>query len=643
MCGFVGFIDTKKKLSISENKEIIKNMSYSLKHRGPDYTGFWHNDPNNIFLSHNRLSIQDLSTRGNQPMLTDDNKLLILFNGEIYNHFSLRKELVASTPYKWKSTSDTETLIKCIQIWGLDKTLKKISGMFAFVLFDFQNMKIFLARDRFGEKPLYYGMQNDIFYFSSELKAIVKHPRFEKELNFSSINNYFFYGYIPSPKSIYKNIYKLSPASTVEISISNYKYKISKYWDFQKHCQLIKNQHHEDSIISQNIKELLTKSVKEKLISDVPVGCFLSGGSDSSVIAALMQDVSERKIQTFNVGFDEVNFDESIKAQKISKILGTNHHEITLNSKKCYDLIPKLKDIFCEPFADSSQIPTLLISEFAKKHVSVVLSGDAGDEIFGGYNRYLYSEYYFPKIKNIPNPLKKIISNILLRIPSKNFNFILNLINKFPIFNVDNREFGENIHKIAKIININRKSDLYGHFVGIFKESESILKMSYPESNIINFENTSDTENMVFNDLSNYLPEDILCKVDRSSMNYSLESRMPFLDLDLFKYAMSLPINKKIKKNTTKFPLKNILSEYLPKNLIYSSKKGFSIPVDQWLRKELKDWCFDTLMSSKSKNSEILNINNIKKILDDHMSHKQNNGKKIWTLLMFQDWYNHQC
>lgn len=638
MCGLVGFIDNSKNFSFEENSVYLKKMGESINHRGPDYSGNY--KKNNIFLWHNRLSIQDISSKGNQPMCTNDGNEILLFNGEVYNHYYLREIINNKFSYNWKSSSDTETLLMFIHYFGISLTLKKISGMFSISYLNIKENKIYLIRDRFGEKPLYYSIDHNLLFFSSELKALRYHPKFKKEINNQSLKNYFAYGYVPAPLSIYENTYKVEPATIVEINIDTLKHDTYKYWNIESN-KYSKNFNLTDNEIKINTKALLKNSIKEQLISDVPLGCFLSGGVDSSLITALTQEISTNSLKTFSIGFENNFYDESKYSSNIANFLGTEHYDIRLKNTDIANAAQDMGDIYCEPFSDSSQLPTLLLSKFAKQYVKVCLSGDGGDEMFLGYNRYLYSEIYFNKILKIPQIFRIFLSYLLLSINSETYNKGYNILQKINL--VSTRfEIGELIHKFANALKINDLDKLYNFFISTF-QNLNILNKKIDRNYILAQTNKiNNTTDMNLEDFKFYLPEDILCKVDRASMSTSLETRMPFLNRELFEFLINIDINKKLKHNKLKYISKSILYDYIPTNNFNNQKKGFSIALDSLIRNELKEFCYDTINSNSNEIKNFIDFDYLQQILSNHFRHSKNFGKEIWNAVIFIKWYNSQ-
>lgn len=639
MCGIVGVLGNN-----TVNNESVLRMANTIKHRGPDDFGVWSDIKNNIFLAHRRLSILDLSKKGHQPMISKSGRYVIVFNGEIYNHIELRKEYFKG--YRWEGNSDTETLLATFEKWGIEGSLKFLVGMFSFGVWDRDKEYLHLVRDRFGEKPLFYYKGKEGIVFASELKAIKSLLESNLKVNPDSLAIFLSLSYIPNPLSIYKNVFKLEPGHIIKFSTSDY--QISKpYWSLEEQYFTAKQNIFEgsDEEAVNTLEILLKKTLKNQSIADVPLGCFLSGGIDSSLITSLLQSISTNPIKTFTIGFDKKEFDESQYAYKVAKHLGTEHTELIVSSNDVISTIPFLQDIYDEPFADSSQIPTFLISKLAKKEVSVALSGDGADELFAGYNRYLYADKIWNKINKFPISLRKLCSKSLSSIPSFLIDGILNTSNKFLPNNI---RFAYPISKFLKFADLlNSESDLeiYHRLISYWSFSPPVkgnrkfdiykyLKNSFSSSLEISF-----LEEMMINDLKYYLTDDILQKVDRASMAASLETRAPFLDHNIADFSFSLPMEMKLRNGKSKWILRQILNKYLPKDLFDRNKMGFVIPIDSWLKGPLRVWAQDKLSQENLKKFEMLDYRVINKAWNEHLKGKSNFQYPLWNVLMFLEWY----
>jgi asparagine synthase (glutamine-hydrolysing) len=625
MCGLAGFFLSNK--STDRNK-LIKNlneMTSALIHRGPDAQNIWINNQNTVGLGHTRLSIRDLSFLGNQPMFSSCDRYVIVYNGEIYSHSELKEELIKEG-VKFKSTTDTEIILESISKFGFKETLLKLNGMFAIALYDKKVDKLFLARDRIGIKPLYWGKIDNNFFFGSELKSVKKFFGFKNILSKVAINYFIKWGFITAPLCIYKNIYKLKPGEFIEID-NNINITKNKYWGLSEN---IKNQDLKESNLNfreslNNLENLIDDSVRKTLVSDVPLGCFLSSGIDSSIITYFANKNSKKKIKTFSIGFLESEFNESEEAKKIADYIGTEHHSIYFSNQDIIKHFDALDEIYDEPFADSSQLPTSLISEYSKKSVSVILSGDGGDELFGGYNRYI-------------EPFKRIQG---LDFKSK----LIKIMNKLSNSNLEKIEKLFLVPNIKERVRNYKKEDLGKTYIALltmFRNLSDIVKSEYYEE-ISNFDQFNDSiknyfEKFMYFDTMHYLPDDILTKVDRASMHYSLEVRVPLLDHRIVEYAWSLPREYKLNINNQKIILRELLEKKIPKKLISKKKIGFGIPIDNWLRTILLNKCNYFLDKERIEKFGILKSDFVKKLWDNHKNEEFNYGYKLWNIIMFQKW-----
>ncbi len=650
MCGLAGILwNSNSKLTPSSDH--LELMVQSISHRGPDDRGIFFDKNDCIAIGHSRLSVQDLSLSGHQPMFSNSRRYVLAFNGEIYNHIDLRKRL-SNDNYicSWSGHSDTETLLACVEHWGIDKTLKSLVGMYAIALYDLIDRVFYLVRDRMGEKPLYYGWNNGVFLFGSELKAFKSFPSFSGVIDREALALYLQYDYVPAPFSIYKNIRKLPQGSFIKMDMGAEKWNpkreliVNKYWSLKRVAiagQNNANQKANDHELIDRLDNVLSESIDLQMLSDVPLGAFLSGGVDSSVVASLMQKNSMNKIQTYTIGFDEKNYNEAEYAKKVALHLGTEHTELYISSKQAMQTIPKLPLIYDEPFADSSQIPTFLVSEMAKKHVTVAISGDGGDELFGGYNRYTMASKIWKNIGKSPNFARRILSKGITSVSPRNWDRVASIVPK----SLSIAHPGDKAYKFADILLADGIDNVYNKLVSHWMKPQSVV-VGANNSNInqsifeSNFEN--DEHNMMFLDSMTYLPDDILTKVDRASMASSLEVRAPFLNHKVVEFAWGLPLNVKIRNGKGKWIVRKVLDKYVPNELIDRPKMGFGIPIDVWLRGPLKDWAESLLDESRLRSEGFFHPGPIRKIWSEHLSGRRNWQYHLWSILMFQSWLAEQ-
>lgn len=627
MCGIAGFCDFSKKSS----NDIFKNMTDAMYHRGPDDSGyFWdENEYSQIALGHRRLSILDLSAHGHQPMSFEH--LDIVFNGEVYNFKEIKKELL-EVGYSFHSDSDTEVILKSYHQWGT-KAVDKFNGMFAITIYDKKANKLIFIRDRAGVKPFYYYKKDSLILFSSELKSFHNHPDFQKDINKSSLSLYLQFGYIPEPHSIFKNTYKLKAGHYIEIDLKSQKFEEIKYWDVVDFYNKPKLDISQNEAIEKT-EELLKSSFEYRMVSDVPVGVFLSGGYDSSVVTAILQKQRTEKLNTFTIGFKEKGFDEAPYAKEVAKYLGTNHTEYYCTQKDALEIIPKLCEIYDEPFGDSSAIPTILVSQLARKDVTVSLSADGGDEIFAGYSKYTTALQYFNKFKSIPNSVKSLVK---LGMDNINPNHIPILSNTY--------NFATRYEKINGILKAKSSVEAMKYTSEYFtkKERDTILKVHFDDLKTnfdIQIADTNDEMNqMLAIDYKTYMIDDILTKVDRATMSVSLEGREPLLDYRIVEFVSQLPSNLKYKDGDKKWLLKQITHKYLPKEMMDRPKQGFGVPLTEWFRDELKEYFMIYLDERRIEKEGLFNSKEVVRLRDSYLSGNRENVQKLWFLLMFEMWY----
>lgn len=629
MCGILGGISSYP----IDKKRLDSNLS-SLTHRGPDSKDSYISEDKKVYLGHTRLAIIDLSSSGSQPMTSKSGRYVITFNGEIYNFHSIKKDILKSNPnYSFKGSSDTEVLLAAIENYGLKSALKMISGMFALGCWDTYEKKLFLARDRMGEKPLYYGINNNSFFFASELKALTFFS--DLRIDPKGLNLYLAQGNVPAPFSIYKNIYKLEPGTYLELS-SPINYEISNYWTIDDYNNLSNNTFNQNYNIFEN---LFISSVESQMISDVKLGAFLSGGLDSSAVVAAMTMISNDPIETHTIGYKENAYDESNAARAVASHLGTKHHEFTLNANEAMAIVPELINIYCEPFSDSSQIPTYFLSKHTRSNVTVSLSGDGGDELFGGYNRYIFFNRFDKLFNSSPLKLRKAISWIINRlmlfgIPRK---IIISLFQN--LFN--SRGGLEKIEKISKLLEQDSANELYFSLLQQWHFDNWPLKKEYsinPQKIYSEFltKPINSFHEMRYMDIKNYLPNDILVKLDRASMSVSLESRVPFLDQKLVEFALSLPGDQLINNGNGKLMIREFLNGKIPNNILNLPKTGFGVPIQDWITNDLKSWSYDVIFSSQNDN--LFDYKVLRNIWDEHQKGLVLRHHQLWTILMLKLW-----
>jgi len=646
MCGFAGFFSNKP----LNYRKVLEEITNVIDHRGPDDTSFYLNKNNNLYVGFKRLSIIDLSKNGMQPINSYNGKYTIFFNGEIYNYQEIKKMLfLSNNQIKYKGNSDTEVLVNSFEYFGIDKTLELIHGQFSIALYDNENLILNLIRDRFGEKPLYYGNINNSFVFGSELKSFINFPNFNNKISKKSIELYLRFLNVPSPLSIFEQIYKVEPAEIISINLKNKHFifndstsiKKKKYWNINKsifESKNIKYDNNPELIIENKIR----KSIEQQSYADVPIASLLSGGVDSSLICALYQSQTSQKINTFTIGFNNSEYNEAKFADSIAKHLQTNHHQIILDQKRSLDIVSNLSDIYSEPFADSSQIPTYLVSNEISKYYKVALSGDGGDELFGGYNRYIWIKKLWQIINFLPFSIRKYLFSIFHKIKLENLNFLFFFIKKIT-FNFINIKFGGQklIKMSSRLIKVENIDQLFMYFISEWTyEDKLILNHEYDYNILFKYDDIPELniqEKMMLHDTKNYLPNDILVKTDLASMSNSIELRSPFLNTEVFNAAWSLPIKSKVSKNSGKLVLNNILKKHLPQNLFDRPKQGFAIPIDSWLRNSLSKWAKEIIFDYKGQDSYFNNKIILKK-WNDHQSGKANWGQSLWAIIIFNQW-----
>lgn len=639
MCGITGFWNFKHDLSQEKLVESVKAMSNEIAHRGPDSWGVWSDETVGIALGHRRLSIVDLSEAGHQPMISQSGNSVITYNGEIYNAEELKAELIQKG-HQFRGHSDTEVILEGCEAWGVEVTCKRLIGMFAFAFWDRKTRILFLVRDRLGIKPMYWGFNKGILFFGSQLKSFMAYPHWQSRINKDALTAYFRFNYIPAPWSILEGINKLASGTILAIDPSG-KTTTARFWDLQTVVSngLGKRRTQSEAQLVEELDVLLRDAVKRRMIAEVPLGSFLSGGIDSSTVVALMQVQSKNPIKTFSIGFHEQEYNEAHYAAMVAKHLGTEHHELYLPVNEAQNIIPDIPEWFDEPFADVSQIPTFLVSKLAREQVKVSLSGDGGDELFAGYNRYLMGYSIWYKLKWIPYWLRRIGANSIQKIKPNYWENLSRLVpvKAWPTLLVDR------LYKLADVLKLKNAQDFYCSLVSHWDDPSALVLegreiAQYPwNTQKIHFENF--IENMQYLDTLTYLPDDILTKVDRASMAIGLEARVPLLDHRVVEFAWQLPLSMKVRQGQGKWLLRQVLNRYIPEKLIKRPKKGFGVPIGEWLRGPLCQWAQDLLAYDQIKQQGLLNPDLIQQRWQEHLSLKRNWQYSLWGVLMFQSWY----
>ncbi|MCB1696311.1 MAG: asparagine synthase (glutamine-hydrolyzing) [Pseudomonadales bacterium] len=644
MCGIAGFLDVSAGYSL---EQAVGVMADTLYHRGPDDRGMWADESAGIAFGHRRLSVLDLSPAGHQPMLSAGERYVIAFNGEIYNHTELRAQLqAAAIAPVWRGHSDTETVLACLQAWGIEKTLTSAVGMFAIALWDRELRTLILARDRVGEKPLYYGWQGDTFLFGSELKALKAHPAFRGDIDRGALALLLRHNYVPAPWSIYQGIHKLPAGTFLQISLERRDANPVPYWSLAEVAERRAGNPFagSDAEALEELELHLGAAVRGQMVADVPLGALLSGGIDSTAIAALMQSQSTKPVRTFTIGFGEREYDEASHARAVAAHLGTDHTELRLNGGDALALVPQMPAMYDEPFADCSQLPTHLVMKLARQHVTVALSGDAGDEIFGGYNRYIHVPRVWDRFGWMPQLLRSSLGVCLKTLPGDMIDRLAGpLAKRFGIV-----QPGDKAHKLGhRLHDMRGIDDLYVSLLSEWSNADGMVLDEQMPPNLLDdrarWPNLADpVARMMALDGLTYLPDDILVKVDRAAMAVSLETRVPFLDRDVIEFAWSLPMHMKIRDGQGKWLLRQLLDRYVPRALVDRPKMGFGIPLDAWLRGPLRDWAENLLAEDRLRLEGYLNPVPVRAAWKAHLAGQASYGYRLWSVLMFQAWLEQQ-
>lgn len=654
MCGLTGFLGGAGSFDVSSSEALLRRMGDAIARRGPDDSGIWYDRDRHIGLSHRRLAIVDLSAAGHQPMSSPQGRFVLVFNGEIYNHQDIRHELNRiGAGVAWRGHSDTETLVAGFDAWGVESTLQRANGMFAMACWDRQTNVLLLARDRLGEKPLYYGWRGQgtsrAFLFGSELKALRAHPAFKGEIDRGALSLLLRHNAIPAPYCIYKEVWKLQPGTLLSVSMAQPEPLLKPYWSGANVAvEGVGNRFvgtREQAV--DELEILLKDAIRKQMMADVPLGAFLSGGVDSSTVVALMQAQSSRPVKTFTIGFEEADYNEATQARAVAQHLRTDHTELYVSAEQAMAVIPKLPSFYDEPFADSSQIPTYLVSQLARQQVTVSLSGDAGDELFCGYNRYQVTAKLWRKLERMPLSLRRLAATALTRVSPSGWTRMAGAVDGLLPASMKFSNAGEKIHKGAGVLASASAEDLYRGLVSHWEDPASVVvdglePPTLLTGDLFSMSGLGNVERMMVLDMLTYLPDDILTKVDRAAMAVSLESRVPFLDHRVVEFAWRLPLEFKLHEGQTKWALRQVLYRHVPKALIERPKMGFGVPIDSWLRGPLKPWADALLDESRLKREGYFHPAPIRQKWQEHLSGARNWQHQLWDVLMFQTWLESQ-
>lgn len=651
MCGIAGFW-TRTASEHDTAQATLSRMTDSVAHRGPDDAGAWFDPAAGVALGHRRLAIVDLSEHGRQPMVSECGRFVMTFNGEIYNCRELRDALEAEgRAPAWRGHSDTEILLAAFVAWGVDRTLERAVGMFALALWNRQSRVMTLARDRVGEKPLYYARVGDGIVFASELKALRAYPGFDaRAIDRDALCLYLRYACVPAPHTIYENVRKLPAGSYVQLELPEVWPAPRRYWTLEQVIGRGRAYPFEGSpeAAVDELDRLLRDAVHGQMMADAPLGAFLSGGVDSSAIVALMQAQSSKPVRTFTVGFDDATYDEAVHAKAVARHLGTEHTEIVVTAARALELVPKLPTIYDEPFADASQIPTYVVAQTTREHVKVALSGDGGDELFGGYTRYFLTPRLWSRLRRVPSGMRKRIASALYSLrPDHADQFAALFQGAWSPGARDGTRIGERLHKLANVMGAQSRTDLYRLLLSSVHHPERLAlsgrelptRVDTPEAWSVDLEFA---EQVMAVDALTYLPDDILAKVDRAAMAVSLETRMPFLDHRVVGFVWSLPLSMRIPEDKPKWLLRQLLYRYVPREIIDRPKQGFCAPVGEWLRGSLRDWAQALLDPARLRDEGFLDATRVDRMWQQHLSGRMNWQHPLWTVLMFQAWLDAQ-
>ncbi len=636
MCGIAGVLNLTSSRGQLERNAMA--MAESIAYRGPDDHGIWSDLESGIALTHRRLSIVDLSPAGHQPMVSANGRFVVTYNGEIYNYQELRPELEARGT-KFRGHSDTEVMLEAFAAYGVEATVKRLIGMFTIGVWDRHERTLTLVRDRLGIKPLYWAKFGGLFLFGSELKALRAHPGWSPRINRPAVAAFMRHNCIPAPHTIYEGVHKLEPGTILTLP-PNGEPQIGRFWDARAIAQagLANPLQADNNEIVNGLETLLRDAVSRRMIADVPVGAFLSGGIDSSTVVALMKAANSGPVRTYTIGFDLPGFDEAAHSAVVARHLGTDHTELTVTGSEALDVIPQLPDIYDEPFADSSQIPTYLVSKMTRRHVTVALSGDGGDELFGGYNRYQLASGIWRSMSLLPRPLRRAVAGLLTSVTPDRWSQALSILPP----SMRPRQVGDKLHKFAAVLCANGDTDLYRQLVTHWDPKKMVPGVTEPKGILwdsqIDREFPGLLERMQFLDLVTYLPDDILTKVDRASMSVALEARVPLLDHRVVEFAWRIPRSTLMHDGVGKWPLRQVLYRHVPRELVERPKTGFAIPLGDWLRGPLRDWAESLLSENRLRDGGLVSVADVRRTWAEHLSGRRNWQYPLWDVLMLEAW-----
>ena len=639
MCGFVGFLGKPGALGADEMERLAARMADRLESRGPDDAGTWVSPAAGLALGHRRLAIIDLSAAGRQPMVSASGRSVIAYNGEVYNFAEIRRVLEAEGR-RFRGGSDTEVLLEACEAWGVERAVSRSIGMFAFAFWDVHARRLTLVRDRLGIKPLYWGRSGGVLFFGSQPKGFIDHPAWRPVVDRHALAAYLRHAYVPAPHSIFRGIEKLEPGSMVEIEADGRESR-HRYWDLRSlACDAVRERAaHDDETAVETLDTLLRDAVKRRMIADVPLGVFLSGGIDSSTVLALMQAQSDRPVRSFTIGFDEAGYDEARDAKRVAAHLGADHTELYVAPDHAQAVLPRLASWYDEPFADSSQVPTYLVSEMTRRHATVVLSGDGGDELFAGYNRYNWATALWRYIGRCPRPARAALASLLRVVPPSTWDRVSRAVPR----GVRPPQAGDKAHKLAALLAMTDEDALYRQLISQWGDPHALVRSGREPQGILWDPTLRDDfsdfmERMQFMDTVTYLPDDILTKVDRASMAVGLEARVPLLDHRVVEFAWRLPAAMKVRNGQGKWLLRRVLHRYVPEQFTDRPKMGFGVPIDRWLRGPLRDWAESLLAEDRLRDGGYLEPAPIRETWAEHLSGRRNHQNPLWAVLMFESW-----